>query len=488
MMADRAPTPAIDEVGLLVEANQKLVLSILRAQADAAETALVVDELNRTRGIDPLTLLPNRTLLLERINAAIVACRLRRTWFALLFVDLNNFKQVNDVLGHSLGDRVLALAAQRLATCVGPDDVVSRYGGDEFVILLTDSPQAADAAVAAECVLASLGQPHRVGGHVVRLSASMGLSFYPRDGEDAASLIECADKAMYAAKRHEARNDVLFPPLDALHLPLAEYQQAVAAQEARLAHLQETNEQLLLAALNEQELRAAAEAAHRQLTEFLAMLAHELRNPLAPIRSAAALINGVPADKLPALQAVIERQVVHITRLVGDLLDVSRANIGKLHLQPEAIDMTDVIEAAVETCRPSMDIRLQTFTVKLPARALMLHGDPVRLTQVLTNLLDNSSKYTPVGGRIDMKVCVHGDELELIVSDTGIGISSTSLPQIFKPFVQDSHAVAFSGSGLGIGLTVVRELVEAHGGSVVASSEGADKGSHFTVTLPLATD
>ena len=487
-MADRAPPRSKDDVDLLVQANQKLVLSLLRAQADAADSALVVSELNRTRGVDPLTLLPNRILLLERIGEAIVSCRLRRSWFALLFVDLNNFKQVNDTLGHTLGDRVLAQAAQRLAACLGPADVVSRYGGDEFVILLADSPQATDAAEAAECVLASLGQPHRVGGHVVRLSASMGLSFYPRDGEDAATLIEHADKAMYEAKRREAGNDVLFPPLAALIPPLAEYQQAVAEQEQRLGQLQETNEQLLLAALNEQDLRAAAESAHRQLTDFLAKLAHELRNPLAPIRSAAALINGVPVEQLPALQAVIERQVVHIMRLVGDLMDVSRASTGKLHLEPQAIDLTDVVEAAVQTCRPSMDIRLQTFTVKLPARTLKLHGDPVRLTQVLTNLLDNASKYTAVGGRIAMSVSAHNGSLEATVSDTGIGISSSALPQIFQPFVRDSRAVAFSGSGLGIGLTVVRELVEAHGGSVVASSEGTDKGSQFTVTLPLAED
>jgi len=133
-----------------------------------------------------------------------------------------------------------------------------------------------------------------------------------------------------------------------------------------------------------------------------------------------------------------------------------------------------------------MDIRLQTFTVNLPARALMLQGDPVRLTQVLTNLLDNASKYTPVGGRINLKVNVGDRSLQVSVNDNGIGISSAALPQIFQPFVQDSHAVAFSGSGLGIGLTVVRELVEAHGGSVVASSEGSGKGSQFTVTLPLA--
>ena len=485
-MADRAPPRSHDEVDLLVQANQKLVLSLLRAQSDAADSARVVGELNRTRGVDPLTLLPNRTLLLERIGEAMVSCRLRRSWFALLFVDISNFKQVNDTLGHAVGDQVLCWAAQRLATCVSPTDVVSRYGGDEFVIVLTDPLQASDATAAAECVQTSLGKPHRVGGHVVRLSASIGISMFPRDGGDAGTLIACADKAMYAAKRRDAGNALLPPPLVALAPPLTEIRQAVAEQERRLVYLQETNEQLLLAALNARDLRDAAQSAHRQLTQFLAVLAHELRNPLAPIRSAAALINGVPAEQLPAVQAVIERQVVHITRLVGDLTDVSRVSTGKLNLRPQALELLAAVDAAVETCRPSMDMRMQTFTVKLPAEAMLLHGDPVRLTQVLTNLLDNASKYTPVGGRIGLSVRVRDDQLELSVTDSGIGITAAALPEIFQPFVQDSHAVAFSGAGLGIGLTVVRELVEAHGGSVRAHSDGAGKGSEFIVTLPRA--
>ncbi len=488
MMADRATTHSNDEVDLLVEANRELVLTLLRAQSDAADSARVVVELNRTRGIDPLTLLPNRTLLLERIRDAIASCRARHASFGLLFVDLSNFRLVNDALGHAMGDQVLSLAAQRLATCTGPEDMVSRYGGDEFVILLTDLARLSDANATAECVVTGLGRPHRVGGHVVRLSASIGISIYPRDGEDAGSLIESADRAMYHAKRRHAEGAALAPALEALLPPLADYQLTVTEQQIRLQHLQETNEQLLLAALNAQDLRAAAESAHRQLTEFLAVLAHELRNPLGPIRNAAAMINGVPAAQLPALQAVIERQVVHITRLVGDLMDLSRVNTGKLHLRSQALDLIAVVDAAVETCRPAMDMRLQTFSVKLPTMPVMLHGDPVRLTQVLTNLLDNASKYTPVAGQIGLSVIAEEGSLVLAVSDNGIGISAAALTEIFQPFVQDGHAVAFSGSGLGIGLTVVRELVEAHGGSVVADSEGTGKGSRFTVTLPLAEE
>ena len=485
-MPDRAPPRSKDDVDLLVQANQKLVLSLLRAQSDAADSARVVDELNRTRGMDPLTLLPNRTLLLERIGEAIASCRHRRSWFALLFVDITNFGQVNDTLGHAVGDQVLWLAAQRLATCVGPNDVVSRYGGDEFVILLTEPRQTSDVTAAAECVQVSLGRPHRVAGHVVRLSASIGVSQFPRDGQEAGALIEFADKAMYVAKRRDTANAELSAPLEALAPPLAEIQQALAEQERRLGHLRETNEQLLLAALSAGDLRDAAEAAHRKLTQFLAVLAHELRNPLAPIRDAAALISGVPAEQLPTLQGVIERQVLHITRLVGDLIDVSRVNTGKLNLRPKMVDVLAVVDAAVETCRPSMDLRLHTLIVKVPGEAMLLQGDPVRLTQVLTNLLDNAAKYTPVGGQIGLSVRVRDDQLELAVSDSGIGISATALSEIFHPFVQDSHAVAFSGAGLGIGLTVVRELVEAHGGSVVANSDGPGKGSQFIVTLPLA--
>ena len=181
---------------------------------------------------------------------------------------------------------------------------------------------------------------------------------------------------------------------------------------------------------------------------------------------------------------MIERQGAQLSRLVNDLLDVSRVSTGKLRVQQTPIDLAPVIDSAIEACRPAMDTRLQTFTVQVTTGALEVNGDPVRLAQVLSNLLDNASKYTPNGGEIALSVVVGPEGVMLTVSDNGIGISPAALPRIFAPFVQDAHAVIFNKDGLGIGLTVVRELVEAHGGTVVASSAGTGLGSQFMITLP----
>jgi len=269
---------------------------------------------------------------------------------------------------------------------------------------------------------------------------------------------------------------------------VAGHNTAIAEHERGHLQLQEANEKLVLAALDAQDLQAAAEQAQRRQTEFLAVLAHELRNPLAPIRSAAALLGRVNPEEplLARVQGVIERQVVHISRLVGDLMDVSRVSTGKLRLERRMLEMASVIDEAVDACRPAMDAREQKFHCEMPARALEVHGDPVRLAQVFSNLLDNASKYTLNGGEINLVVTAAGNAMVLTVSDNGIGITATALPHVFDPFVQDIHATVFNGVGLGIGLTVVRELVEAHGGSIVASSAGSGLGSEFVVTLPLA--
>jgi len=267
---------------------------------------------------------------------------------------------------------------------------------------------------------------------------------------------------------------------------LAKVSAALAPVRGRHSQLREANEQLVQTALNARELQAAAERAHRQQTEFIAVLAHELRNPLAPIRNAAALLGRLPARELPSVQAVIERQVAHLSRLVGDLLDVSRVATGKLRLDIDWLDLADTIEQAVDACRPEMDTRRQHLQLGLPSHALRLRGDPLRLAQVVSNLLDNASKYTPHGGQIALSVVVVDAAIVMTVSDSGIGIAPDALPRVFEPFVQDARALRFNGAGLGIGLALVRDLVEAHGGSVVARSAGTGLGSQFVVTLPLA--
>jgi signal transduction histidine kinase len=267
---------------------------------------------------------------------------------------------------------------------------------------------------------------------------------------------------------------------------LSHHDSATVAHERRHAQLREANEQLVLAALGAQELQAAAEQARQRETELLAVVAHELRNPLTPMRTAAALLGRVGPGEVPRLQAIIERQVQRVSRLASDLLDVSRVSTGKLRLEMQQLDLAGVIDEAVDACRPAMDLRLQHLRVQLPARALWINGDPARLVQVLSNLLDNASKYTRDGGEIVLAVAAVDSSVVMTVSDNGIGLAAHALRAVFDPFAQESHAVNFNGVGLGLGLTVVRELVEAHGGSVIASSAGAGLGSQFAVTLPLA--
>jgi signal transduction histidine kinase len=211
-----------------------------------------------------------------------------------------------------------------------------------------------------------------------------------------------------------------------------------------------------------------------------------LRNPLTPIRIAAEMLGQVRPEEIPRYQAIIENEVEHMVHLVSDLLDMSRVHTGKLRIERQAVDLVAILDEAIDACRPAMDKRLQHFSVQARAGPIQLNADPVRLAQILRNLLDNASKYTPDGGEIRLSVAVIDDSVVIGVSDNGIGITAEALPEVFEPFVQDKHAIGFSGAGLGIGLTVVRELVAAHGGQVVANSAGTGLGSQFVVTLPLA--
>src|SRR5262249_13965643 len=220
--------------------------------------------------------------------------------------------------------------------------------------------------------------------------------------------------------------------------------------------------------------------------ELVAMRAHELRNPLAPIRNALHIMKqaGVGAAVLGRVREMMERQVQHMTRLVDDLLDVSRITRGKIELRKEAVDLASVVDRTVEAIRPLIEDRHQELTVDLPPQPVRLEADPTRLEQVLANLLNNAAKYTDHGGRIGRSARQEGGELVLRVRDTGVGIAADMLARIFEPFVQSDRVLHQSQGGLGIGLTLVRSLVEMHGGSVTAHSEGPGKGSEFVVRLP----
>ncbi len=235
-----------------------------------------------------------------------------------------------------------------------------------------------------------------------------------------------------------------------------------------------------------QRVKQLADADQRK-DEFLAMLAHELRNPLAPIRNAVQLLRlkGTTAEELPFARDVIDRQLQHMTRLVDDLLDVSRITRGKVVLEKEAVDLATVVERAVEVSRPLIDARKHQLTVHLPPGRILVEADSVRLSQVIANLLNNAAKYTEEGGRIDLVVDKSEADAVIRVRDTGIGIEPSMLSSVFDLFTQAQGSVSRAEGGLGIGLSLVRTLVQMHGGTVTAFSAGLGRGSEFAVRLPL---
>lgn len=244
---------------------------------------------------------------------------------------------------------------------------------------------------------------------------------------------------------------------------------------------------------SQQALRASEEAlrnADRRKDEFLAVLAHELRNPLAPISSAAQILKleSLPHKELKWAQGVIERQVDVLARLVEDLLDVSRIARGRLELRKERVELDLVLEAALETSQPLIKSATHEVTVSLPPEPIVLHADPVRLAQLFGNLLNNAAKFTRPGGQIAVTAKREGPDVIVSIKDTGIGIQAEVLPRIFEIFAQVRVESAGSSGGLGIGLSLVKGLVELHGGSVEARSEGPGRGSEFVVRLPTAPD
>ncbi|HEX5009943.1 MAG TPA: hybrid sensor histidine kinase/response regulator [Planctomycetota bacterium] len=240
---------------------------------------------------------------------------------------------------------------------------------------------------------------------------------------------------------------------------------------------------------NEESLRAAMDALRdtdRRKDEFLAVLAHELRNPLAPVSSAVEIMQfpDVDEERMAWCRDVIARQVSHLTRLVDDLLDVSRITRGKIKLRLETLDLHAVIAAAAETSRPGIEGHQHQLEVQLPRGPLRVHGDSVRLTQVVANLLNNAAKYQQDGGRIHVSAAREGAEVVIRVRDRGIGMPPEILSRIFEPFIQADQSLHRSQGGLGVGLSLVRSLVQLHGGSVHAHSEGTDRGSELEVRLP----
>jgi signal transduction histidine kinase/ActR/RegA family two-component response regulator len=245
---------------------------------------------------------------------------------------------------------------------------------------------------------------------------------------------------------------------------------------------------------HEMQVRERAEEALRvadkRKDEFLATLAHELRNPLAPIRTGLDILRLRSGDAAATQRAtdIMERQLRQMVRLVDDLLDVSRINTGKLAIKMGRVELKAVVNDALEVVRPFIELHGHDLSIELPDRPVFLHGDATRLAQILSNLLNNAAKYTDRGGRVTLSAHVEDKTLVVDVADTGIGLAPGMLDQVFEMFVQVDSTLERTNAGLGVGLSLARRLVELHGGTITASSEGVGRGSRFTVRLPIVVD
>jgi len=326
-----------------------------------------------------------------------------------------------------------------------------------LTVLTDDAKRGADTGLLNIAHLAPLVSPSHLAVPIVGVDRVLGVLFV-RDGKP------------------DAFTDV--------HLQLLS---VVASQIAAYLNACRLHKQESQIASEHEAARAAAVAENRAKDEFLAMLAHELRNPLMAMRSAMQTIRD-KAERNPDVQQatdVVEQELKRLAWLLDDLLDVSRLTRGKIALRKETVTLQTIVAEALETARGVIDARGHAVSVSLPEKPLRFEADPTRIIQIVGNLLDNAAKYTPRNGEISVRGYYERGEVVLRVRDTGIGISHEMLPRVFDLFVQSDPFPARSEGGLGVGLTLARTLVELHGGSINAHSEGSGRGSEFVVRLPV---
>lgn len=480
-----------DRISRLLAANEQLVRAALLADAIAEKALMTLATLAQGRPAETPVDVAAVTPRLRQLDAALAIAHQRQTQLAVIALGLEASSDTDGRRGRVAGAPVLQAAARRLQAALRHADTVSLQDGAPALLLMAEIAHPRDAALVATKAVALLAAPPvRVDGRDLRLAVSVGIAVYPVDGAQAASLVELAEAAMQrAAQRASGAIEFAGVHPDLTDAPdSAPGPEALLPPDPSLQDLRAVNERLVITALQAQRQVDSQARARELQVRFLAMVAHELRNPLMPIRTAAELLLRARGDEamLQRLQGVIQRQVAQMSRLVDDLLDASRITSGKFRLERTIVDLAAILATARDACQPAIESRLQRLDWDVAPGPIPVNGDAVRLAQVFSNVLDNATKYTPRGGRIRVAASVTDASIDIEVSDDGRGIAATAMPHIFDLFAQDPRTLAFGNSGLGIGLAVVREIVDAHGGSIVARSAGVDRGSVFTVSLPRA--
>lgn len=483
----------------ILEATELLAVTALHASAAADESRENLERAARPFDVDVLTGLPNRALFRDRFSQALAHARRRHARVAVLFVDLDHFKEINDAHGHAVGDMIIRYVANCLKDSGRDVDTVCRHGGDEFLILLSEIGDATSAARFAEKVTTVLREPVRIGDATFTISASIGISLYPDDGEDQEVLVQRADAAMYVAKRNG--NGVAFAsaqhqPLNPMsapksvpegHDPIGLLEVALAEAHQSLADLKATNARLELDILNAEREQIKANEAKQYQSHLLNVVAHELRNSLSPLQSAADVLSLVRMDPslMQRLELVLKRQIAHIFTLLTDLLDVSRLNMGRLTIDLERVDVGEVIESAVAQLATGLAKRDHNVNVRIETDQPIILGDKVRLAQVVTTLLDRLSASLKQGALITVSLYDVDGKLVMAIAE-GRGASQAHDRHAQMLDLSDDRPTSSSSDILTVAVMVVIELLKSHGGQLTVSRTDNRDAPRLQIVLPRA--
>jgi diguanylate cyclase (GGDEF)-like protein len=486
-----------EDDSLVVQVNERLVTAALRSQAEWTGRA---PDGTACPAIDPVTGLSLRDRMLDQLSHGLALARRHDRVLALLDVELDSFAQIQASVGRQACDILLRTSAERIQASIRDCDLASHHDDGRFLIALVEIAGADHANLVARRVVTALCRPMRVGGQWVALSASVGISVYPDHGERIEALLDIAARARARARRERLGTwrmaDGSGSPVGAERTsdrPASSPEADPGASEAPAAQatsLREANERLVMAALDARELNDALLQAQQRHVNLLGVVAEELRDPQAPVRVAASLLGRMQVDQdlLPRVQSMLDEQMRRMKQLLERLDGVVSTRMGPLTLVLERIDLRDAVHEAIAQVQVALRVRAQQVDLQLGVQPLDVMGDMDRLVQVMANLLDNASKYSGEGATITVAGSLLADSVVVEVRDNGIGLAADAISRIFAPFWHDAEALVVGGTGVGIGLTVVRRLVEAHCATVQAFSAGRGLGSRFVVTLPCAPD
>lgn len=489
------PAARSDEI---LEVSELLAVTALHAHAADQDSRQALHSAARPYEVDALTGLPNRALFRDRFSQALAHARRRNSRVALLFVDLDHFKEVNDSLGHAAGDMIIRHVAQSLKEAGRDVDTVCRHGGDEFLILLSEIGDPSSAARFAEKVAASLSEPVRVGGTTLAVGASIGISVYPDDGEDQDILIQRADAAMYVAKRNGIGFAFASTHTDATprstrtvsgeaHDPIGLLEVALAEANTSITDLKAANARLELDLLNAEREQGKANQAKQYQSQLLNVVAHELRNSLSPLQSAAEVLSLVRSDMslMPRLELVLKRQIGHITTMLTDLLDVSRLNTGRMTMELERVDLAAILQTSAEQMAASFAKRNQNVWVLIETPSPFLVGDSGRLSQLVCSLLDRVSVTAAHGAEITASLYDRDGAMVFSAAEGRDGAAGHDAAAE-RLDVSDTSQSSDGSNMMSVSVLVVIELLKSHGGELTIARAPTGDSVRFQCLLPLA--